>query len=323
MTAADQLLDVVIARRVYETDDIVALELVAVNGGPLPPFEPGAHVDVHVGGGVVRQYSLCNDPAEHDRYRLAVLREAASRGGSLEIHRTFVAARAVQISPPRNRFPLVEDARLSVLIAGGIGVTPLMTMAHRLQRLGADFIFHYCTRSRDRAAFLGELARATFADRVRFHHDDGDAAQRFVAETALPSPQPGTHLYVCGPAGFMAYVTGAAKAAGWPADHVHTEYFSRDTDVDVTGDRFTVTAARSGVTVEVPPDRTIAQQLLDHGVVVPLACEQGICGTCITGVLEGVPDHRDWYQTDAEKATNSHIMVCCSRAKTALLVLDL
>ncbi len=311
-------LDVRIARREDVATDIVALELVAPQGGELPPFEAGAHVDVVVEPGLMRQYSLCNDPRERHRYRLGVLRDPASRGGSEGVHRRFAEGQVIQIGRPRNNFPLATDDRPAVLLAGGIGLTPLMAMAHALQARGTPFVLHQCARSADRVAFAAELAASAFAGSVRVHLDDGPPAQRFSLDEALADSN--AHLYVCGPEGFIDFVTAGAAARGWPAERVHVEHFKAE--VPQVGAAFTVVAARSGVTVEVPEGTSVAQALIAAGVDIPLSCEQGICGTCLVPVLQGTPDHRDEYQTDEEKAANTHMTPCCSRACSARLVLD-
>ena len=319
MSTTAETIEVRILRRTEAAEGIIALDLAAPEGVLLPAFEAGAHVDVHVGPGVVRQYSLCNDPAESSRYRLGILLDPQSRGGSSEIHRSFAEGRTIRISVPRNNFRLEETATKSILLGGGIGVTPLLAMAFRLHALGKDFELHYCTRSRDRTAFMEDIARASFADRVFIHHDDGPPEQRF-DPASLPRPEAGIHLYVCGPTGFMDWVIGGAKARGYDDDHIHKEYFNAE--VDVSGDSFVVEARRSGKTVTVPADKSIADALSAVGVALPLSCEQGVCGTCLVDVIEGIPDHRDMYQTDAEKASNKQITPCCSRAKTPKLVLD-
>jgi vanillate O-demethylase ferredoxin subunit len=311
-------LDVRIARREDTATDTVALELVALDGGELPPFEAGAHVDVVVAPGLMRQYSLCNDPRERHRYRLGVLRDPASRGGSESVHRHFAEGQVIRIGRPRCNFPLAADDRPAVLVAGGIGITPLLSMAHALHTRGTPFVLHHCARSADRAAFAHELAASAFAPSVRSHHDDGPPAQRFALDEALADTR--GHLYVCGPEGFIEFVTQGAAARGWPAERVHVEHFKAG--VSQTGTAFTVVAARSGVSVQVPEGRSVAQALIEAGVDIPLSCEQGICGTCLVPVLEGTPEHRDEYQTDEEKAANTHMTPCCSRARSARLVLD-
>jgi ferredoxin-NADP reductase len=319
LSGSDEFLEVTIQRRTVEADGIVSLDLAAADGVFLPAFEAGAHVDVHVGPGVVRQYSLCNDPAETHRYRLAVLLEPESRGGSSGIHALEVG-RTIRIGVPRNNFKLVEGATHHVLMAGGIGVTPLLAMAYRLHAQGASFELHYCTRSRTRTAFLEDIAAASFAGQVTIHHDDGPAEQRFAPETGLPAPAPGVHLYVCGPTGFMDWVIAGARARGYTEDHLHLEYFTAE--ISMAGDSFTVEARRSGKVVQVPSGKSIAEALAEIGIDLPLSCEQGVCGTCLTDVIAGLPDHRDMYQTDGEKAANKQITPCCSRSLSAVLVLD-
>jgi vanillate monooxygenase ferredoxin subunit len=322
-TGTRDAFEVVIARRTTEADGIVSLELVRSDGQRLPPFEAGAHVDVYLDDGVVRQYSLCSDPAQCDRYRLGILREPQSRGGSAAIHQTFVESRTIRISAPRNNFVLKETAAKSILMAGGIGITPLMAMAYRLHRMGAPFILHYCARTIDRAAFRFELEQAAFRDSVFFHYDDDRSVGPFDVAAALQDATADAQLYVCGPEGFMKHVLECAHATAWTAERIHMEYFSREVPLDAGDSTFTVVAQRSGVTVEVGPSETIAQTLLGRGVTVELACEQGICGTCLTRVVAGIPDHRDLYQTEDEKATNAQMTICCSRARSPTLVLDI
>lgn len=316
-----ELLQVQVARRRSEAEGVVLLEFVPVAGASLPAFEAGCHVDVHVGPGVIRQYSLCNDPRETHRYVFGVLREPQSRGGSEAIHAGFAEGQTLRISHPRNNFRLVESAKHTILAGGGIGITPILAMAWRLDAIGASFELHYCARSLARAAFKDLLRSAPFADKVILHLDDGPDDQRFNVDKYLAAPKADTHLYACGPGGFMDYVTGGAKRLGWAENHIHVEYFS--TTVDTTGEVFTVRAARSGLTLPVPANKTIAEVLLAANIDVPLSCEQGVCGTCLTSVLEGVPDHRDMFLTNDEKAANKQMTVCCSRSKTRVLVLDI
>jgi ferredoxin-NADP reductase/phenylpropionate dioxygenase-like ring-hydroxylating dioxygenase large terminal subunit len=311
---------VMIARVTREAERVVALDLVACDGGELPEFAAGAHIDVHVATGIVRQYSLCGDPADRSRYRIAVLLEAASRGGSATIHDAFHAGRRVRITAPRNNFALDAAAPRHVLVAGGIGVTPLIAMAHALHRAGADFTLHYCAHSRETAPFLAELEASPFRDAIDIHLGADKAAPRFDAAAVL-AREAGAHVYVCGPARLQDQVAAAAAGLAWETARVHRERFTAD--VDRGGDPFTVVAARGGITVEVPPGRGIAQVLAEHGVAIPISCEQGVCGTCVTRVLKGEVDHRDLFLTDAEKATHERMTVCCSRARAGeVLVLD-
>jgi len=305
-----------------EAEGIAGFELGRADGGALPAFSAGSHVDVHVPGGPIRQYSLCNDAGERHRYRIAVLRDPQTRGGSAGLHDGVNVGDLLTISEPRNHFPLVH-AKRTVLLAGGIGITPLLCMAQRLHAIAADFELHYCTRSVERTAFREEIAAAPFAQRVHFHFDDGDAAQKLDLPKALGARDAGTHLYVCGPTGFIQHVTQTAQGLGWPAEQVHLEYFGAAPQ-DSSGDRaFQVKVASRGQLIPVLADQTVIQALQAHGVEVLVSCEQGVCGTCITRVLEGECDHRDLYFTDEEKAKNDQFTPCISRAKGGLLVLDL
>jgi len=301
--------------------DICLFELAAPDGAALPAFSAGAHVDVHLPGGLVRQYSLCNRPGETHRYCLGVLREAASRGGSAAMHALETGA-LLEVGAPRNLFPLVADARHSVLLAGGIGITPILAMAEQLRTSGASFELHYCTRSPARTPFRERLAEPGLREHTRVYHDDAPAAQRADLDAIVGTPDDGKHLYVCGPAGFIEAVLGQARAAGWREANLHREYFAAP-PAEATGGAFQVKLAASGRLVEVGAEQSVVQALAAHGVEVPTSCEQGICGTCLTRVLEGEPDHRDQYLTDEERAANDQFLPCCSRARTPVLVLDL
>jgi vanillate O-demethylase ferredoxin subunit len=315
-------LEVRVASKTCEADGICSYELVALDGAPLPSFEAGAHIDVHLPGGLVRQYSLCNPPGETQRYQIGVLRDPASRGGSQAMHDHIEPGSVLTISAPKNHFPLVDAAR-TLLLAGGIGVTPILAMAEALSAKGAVFEMHYSARSPERAAFRERIGASGFAAQVHFHYDSGDAAQQLDLARLLAVPDPGTHVYVCGPQGFIDHVLGGAQGYGWPAAQLHVEYFGAAA-VDTGGDRaFDVKLASSGRIVTVPAGATVLKALAAEGVAIPYSCEEGVCGTCLTRVLEGVPEHRDLYLTEEEQAANDQFMPCCSRAKTALLVLDL
>jgi ferredoxin-NADP reductase/phenylpropionate dioxygenase-like ring-hydroxylating dioxygenase large terminal subunit len=311
---------VVIAKVSHEAERVVALDLVAEDGRELPPFEAGAHIDVHIATGIVRQYSLCGDPADRARYRIAVLLEAQSRGGSATIHDAFHPGRRVRITSPRNNFALQDTAHEAVLVAGGIGVTPLIAMAHTLHAQGRPFTLHYCGHSRATMPFLDELAVSPFAKSIQLYIANDPESRRFdpaAVFAAARDPQ----IYVCGPARLQNAVIAAAEALG-VLDCVQRERFTAD--VDRKGAPFTVQTARSGMTLEIPADRSIAQILAEYGLDVPVACEQGVCGTCVTKMLSGAGDHRDLYLSTEEKAANERITICCSRAAAGeVLVLDL
>ncbi|AUG01907.1 oxidoreductase [Pseudomonas sp. 09C 129] len=318
---SDQLLKVVVRKREEQGEGVVVLDLSDASGQPLPAFEAGAHVDIHLKAGLVRQYSLCGDPANASAYRLGVLKDPASRGGSVAVHEWLQEGREIEISLPRNHFPLASDARRSILIGGGIGITPMVAMAYALNARGSDFELHYCGRSRSRSAFLDELGSAAFASRLHTHFDDEAVEQKLDLSRVLGTPQAGVHLYVCGPSGFMDWIIAQALEAGYADDHVHREYFQ--VEVDTSGAGFEVVAQRSGKTVQVVEGQSIVEALAAVGIRIEVSCEQGVCGTCLCDVIEGEPDHRDVYLTDDEKSANDQILVCCSRAKSKKLVLDI
>ena len=316
-------LEVRVQARRTEALDICSFELVACAGQTLPAFTAGSHIDVHLPNGLTRQYSLCNDPAESHRYQIAVLREPASRGGSQQMHEAVLEGQQLRISMPKNHFALAPDVAHSLLLAGGIGVTPILAMAQRLSAVGASFEMHYCTRSRERAAFLERMAGSTFAQQVNTHFDDGEAAQRLDLERLLANPTSGKHLYVCGPKGFMDAVLGTARRCGWPEGQLHWEFFAAEVTKSASDASFSVKVASSGQVVEVAAEQTIVEALAACGVVVETSCEQGVCGTCLTRVLEGEPEHRDSYLMPEEQQKNDQMLPCCSRSRSAMLVLDL
>ncbi|MDH5709098.1 MAG: PDR/VanB family oxidoreductase [Hylemonella sp.] len=320
---AETSLQVRVARKAVEAEDIVTLELVATDGRALPAFSAGSHIDLTLPGGITRQYSLCNDPQETQRYLIGVLREPASRGGSQAVHERVREGDVLSISAPKNHFPLAHEAKKSLLLAGGIGVTPILCMAERLAHGGADFEMHYASRSPARTAFRARIAAAGFADRVQFHFDDGAAAQKLDLPQLLAQPEAGTHLYVCGPRGFMDAVLATARAQGWPEDRLHYEFFGAELARSDADAGFEIKLASSGRIVRVPKDQTVTQALSAAGIEIMVSCEQGVCGTCLTRVLEGVPDHKDSYLTPEEQAANDQFTPCCSRAKTSQLLLDL
>jgi vanillate O-demethylase ferredoxin subunit len=311
-------LDTIVDARHDATARIVVLDLVSPDDIELPEFAAGAHVDVLVDGAVklVRQYSLCGPPHDRTRYRLAVLAETVSRGGSLGMHRLRKGDR-LQISYPRNRFGVAAEARRHLLVAGGIGITPLLAMAHALDATGAQYRLHYCARSRADAAFVDELERNSH---VRFHFDDGPDDQRFNPATGIGPPDTETAIYVCGPGGFMDFVISSALGAGWPAEAIHKERF---TPVEsAAGGTFTVRLAKTGGSYQIRDGESILDVLLANDVDAPYSCQQGICGECVVRVLAGEPDHRDDVLTDRERA-DGMFTPCSSRAHSPILELDL
>jgi len=315
---ADPWLDVEIAESFIAATDILSLELRAVNGQRLPKYEAGAHIDVFVSPGLVRQYSLTGDCSNESTYRLGILLDPSSRGGSKEIHEKFAIGKRIRIGHPRNNFQLVP-ANHSILFAGGIGITPILSMAYELESQGASWELHYCGRSNDRLAFQTEMMR--FKNKVQIHVDNGPQEQALNIHAVLQQLAVDRHLYVCGPNGFMEFVVDAAQLSGWQSECIHLERFGAEVDTD--GEVFSVVAQRSGIRFDVAPGETINSKLAANGIDVPVSCQSGVCGTCLTRVLDGVPDHRDFVQTDFEKASNERITVCCSRSKSNTLVLDI
>lgn len=310
----------------YLADEINAYELVDPNGAPLAPFTAGAHIDVFLPDGKARQYSLANDPAETHRYEFAVQRETDGSSGSRAVFDLMQVGRIISIGGPRNNFPLSDSAEHSLLLAGGIGITPMMSMLRHLHRAGADFNMHYCTRNLAKTAFREALAPHIETGRVLIHHDEGDPEKSLDIETLLRERSDGTHLYFCGPTGFMK----AAKAASehWPADAVHCEYFKPDEKaqslshgVDTTKAEFQIKLAGSGAVYDVPHGKSIVQVLREQGIEVETSCESGLCGTCRTRYLGGEPEHNDYVLNDHEQ--DEFVMICSARSKTPLLVLDL
>ena len=300
-----------LARRADMTPDIARFELVALEGQTLPAFAAGAHVEVVIAPEYLRQYSLAGDPADASKYVLGVLREAQGRGGSALMHRAFREGRRVFISPPINHFPLEERARRSLLFGGGIGVTPLLSMAHRLHAIGADFELHYSVHSRAQAGFLEDLDAAPWKARVVLHVSDEGVRADF--EALVPAYTQGHHLYTCGSARYMDGVIAAAEAKGWPEEALHKEYFSVPEPPDYVNHPFVLRLARSGRTIEVPAARSATEVLEDAGIHVEVKCSDGICGTCAVRHLAGEIEHRDYVLSAKERETR--MILCCSRAK--------
>lgn len=317
---APDTIGVTIARRWRVCEGVVALDLVPQEGAALPAVEPGAHINLHLAPGLVRSYSLCGDPGNRSIYRIAVLREEPSRGGSAAVHDALREGDSLRIGRPRNHFRMAAGQRRAVLVAGGIGITPLMTMAHGLLRAGTPFVLHYAARTVERAPFLERLRAGPIGAHLRTYIGGRAGGQAFDPRSALDGVGD-AHIYVCGPGRLIDDVLETARTLGIPDDRLHTERFTAD--VDKTGTPFTVTAARSGLTAEVPADRSIAEVLTGLGIEVPLSCEQGVCGICLTGVVAGRPDHRDQCQSESEKAAGNRIAVCCSRSATPHLTLEL
>ncbi|NNP73566.1 Vanillate O-demethylase oxidoreductase [Acinetobacter defluvii] len=314
------LYHVVVKNRHVEGENIAVMEFEAATSTILPKIEAGAHIDVHLPNGMVRQYSLCQNPKHQGVFRLGILRDPESRGGSVSAFDDLKEGMTIQVSEPKNLFPLVK-AKHSVLIGGGIGITPLITMAYQLAQEGASFELHYCGASPERCAFVDEIKNGELAAFTTFHFKSEGASHREFFEAAIKDINAESHIYTCGPNGFMDWVINLASTQHFPDSQIHKEYFQ--VDVETGGDAFEVVAQQSGKIIMVDAEETILQALAREGIEIEMSCEQGVCGTCMCDVIEGEPDHRDVYFTDEEKASNEQILVCCSRSKSARLVLDI
>jgi ferredoxin-NADP reductase len=310
-----------VAAVIAETPDIRTLCLVRDDGRPFEPYQAGAHVDVTGPTGMVRQYSLCGPPDDRKSLLIAVKREAESRGGSDALH-TVVAGDKLEVGSPRNLLTLSPRADKHVLVAGGIGVTPLLSMAHQLHEDGSDFELHYFARSRVDAAFTELLEqRVGFSDRVRLHFGVPRGDQHAVLAGVAAGLTATGHVYTCGPQGFMDQVTVAfAPVVG--EEHVHVEHFTA-AEIDTSADRPFTVELDTGEVFPIPADRSILSVLTDNGIDVFKSCEEGICGSCVSGVLEGTPDHRDNCLSASDKATGNQMALCVSRALTDKLVIEL
>jgi ferredoxin-NADP reductase len=306
------------------THDASAFEFRRVDGAPLPPFTAGAHVDLILPNGVRRSYSLCNAQEESHRYVVGVKRASPSRGASTFLHDQLRVGSEIEIAPPRNNFPLVESAPHSVLIAGGIGITPIWSMLQRLVALGASWELHYASRTPKDAAFLDELERLATPDarRLRFAFSREAGGARLDLDEIVAAAPASSHFYACGPAQMLsAYERATAHV---PNEQVHLERFSAaDAAVQRATSGFEIILARSDRTLQVPAEKSILDVLLDDGVEVAFSCMDGVCGSCKVEVLDGMPDHRDVILGAEERAVNRTMMVCCSRAVSERLVLDL
>jgi vanillate O-demethylase ferredoxin subunit len=320
MNKTDKTIEVLLRSITYEADDVISLDLRPVATRTLPAFAAGAHIELQLRNGLQRNYSLANPQHERHRYCVAVLKEAAGRGGSRLIHETLRAGDILPVSLPRNNFPLVETAECSLLIAGGIGITPIWCMVQRLVELGRRWKLLYAVRSRRRAAFLDEILALNATQDVDLHFDDESEGAFINLDAVVQDAAPGTHLYCCGPLPMLAAFERAT--ARLPSDTVHVEYFAAKEPVAVSGG-FDVVLARSGRSVFVPEHSTILDALVAAGIAVEHSCLEGVCGTCETKVLEGIPDHRDMVLSAQERTSNRTMMICCSGSKAGRLVLDL
>ena len=318
-TTADEVdLRLRVTRRRTGAEGVVVLDLADPSGADLPEWSPGAHVDLRLPGEVTRQYSLCGDPADRTTWRIGVLREAQGRGGSQHVHEALHEGAEVDVRGPRNHFELVPSPRY-LFIAGGIGITPLLPMLAAAEAAGAEWELHYGGRSRRSMAFLEALEEAT-GTRVTLHPQD--EVGLIDLDRLLGTPRPDTRVYCCGPEPLLQAVE--RHCADWPVGSLHLERFApKDVGGPVLTGSFEVELATSGLSLTVPPEKSVLQVVEEAGIAVLSSCQEGTCGTCETPVLGGVVDHRDSLLTPAEQAANDTMFICVSRAACPRLVLEL
>jgi vanillate O-demethylase ferredoxin subunit len=320
MTSEPDFFDVRVNSITFEAEGVHSFELRHPDGSRLPSFTAGSHIELHLANGMQRSYSLINPPGDDRRYTIAISRDAKSRGGSRYIHDKLQVGQTVRIGRPRNNFELDETAPHSVLISGGIGITPMLSMIERLEQLNRSWHLYLCSRSRSHAAFLDALVER-FGNQARLSIHLDDEAGHVVDLAGIVASSPAdAHLYCCGPGPMLdAFLAAAAHR---PQNQVHVEYFTAKEAPAVEGG-FRVVLSKSNREFSVAPGQTILQTLLDQGLDVPHSCMEGICGACETKVLEGQPDHRDVVLTEDERSASKTMMICCSGCKSEHLVLDL
>lgn len=311
-----------------EARDVMSIELRDPARKALPAFAPGAHLEITLppregeAHGLIRHYSLCNTSTECDRYLVAVGRAENSRGGSVAMHEVVRLGTILTVRPPRNNFPLTATAGHYRFVAGGIGITPILSMIRWCDAHGKSWSLLYCSRNRPRTAFYEELR--AFGDRVTFHFDDESRGQHADFERALAEPQDDEHVYCCGPRPLMLAVEAAGMSR--PEGSVHFEWFTAKEVAHappVATDVFDIVLRSSGLRLQVVPEKSILETLEDNGVSIPFSCREGLCRTCETGLCGGEADHRDLVLTEDERNAQKSVMVCVSRSKTPTLELDL
>jgi vanillate O-demethylase ferredoxin subunit len=311
-------IDMRVTAIIYAGPGVNLYEVRPISGDPVPPFDAGAHVDLYLSNGLVRQYSIASDPQDRDRYVLGIKFDTLGRGGSRFVHESVRAGTVIPISMPRSTFSLVEDGKRAVFIAGGIGVTPFLSMAQRASRIGMDWKLYVAVRTRADLAVLSAIQNQ--GGRVATHVDEAHGNRPIDLAGIVRSVSPDTHLYCCGPSPMLKVFE--QETSSRESRYNHIERFSNDLPA-ATAAGYTVQLARSNLTVKVEAGQTIIDALRREGIDVTTSCEQGVCGSCETKIVAGRPDHRDVILTDDEKASNRTMMICCSGSLDDVLVLDL
>ncbi|MEH2549258.1 vanillate O-demethylase ferredoxin subunit [Bradyrhizobium sp. AZCC 2262] len=312
-----------VAKKVQRAPDVYSFELVPTSGASLPEYTPGAHIDVEIEAGIVRPYSLYGDPGDRTRYCIAVKRSAESRGGSSALHSHTAVGSILRVGAPRNLFQLNSEAKPRMFLAAGIGITPIFCMTNWLFQRGEDFCLHYSARSSREAAFYEEICSSGLRGHVTFHFSKDGSSQRIDLRALEQRMRSFAEIYVCGPAGYMKDVCETAHRAGYEPANVHCELFIGEDPRVEENSSFEVELAKTGKILVVPPEHSVAEILNQNGVSVGLSCGQGLCGSCLTGVLAGQIDHRDRYLTEEERSRHDCFTPCCSRALSSRLVIDL
>ncbi|MBL4800297.1 MAG: oxidoreductase [Emcibacter sp.] len=303
------------------TAEVTKYHFARTDGTDMPAFDAGAHIDVVVAPEFFRQYSLSSDPSDLSNYQIALLREEDGRGGSKLMHRIFQEGRKIFISPPHNHFPLDETAEKSYLMGGGIGITPMIAMAHSLHKLGKDFELHYSCSSRSKAGFLNDFSNVPWSHKVHLHFSD--EGSRVNLEALFADTNENHHIYVCGPERFIAAVLEAGISAGFSEDNLHREYFTTPEAPDYVNHAFRLKLAKSGKDIYVPENKSATDALADAGIQVDVKCSDGLCGVCACGLLDGDVEHRDFVLS--KKGRSEKIILCSSRArmKDGVITIDL
>jgi vanillate monooxygenase ferredoxin subunit len=318
----DALRSVIVAKKAVEAHNMVSFELVDPDGAELPAFSAGSHLDVTIPGGLVRQYSLCNSSSERHRYVIGVWKDANSRGGSVALHQSVNEGDTLQVSLPRNRFRVPRNTKSAVLIARGIGATPVLSIADYLKSQNIPFEFHYVYALMSPNSFATMIAESSFAENTKYYREATEDNQLLNPAEVLASQAEDTQLFICGVDWWMDPIVALAKQKGWPEERIHVERFTAKLAAPLLDKVFEVKIASTGAVFQIPGDKTITALLEEKGVKIPTSCEQGMCGTCKVKVLEGEADHRD-KRLSPEQRAEGYFLACVSRAKGDLLVLDL
>jgi vanillate O-demethylase ferredoxin subunit len=318
----DTLRPVIVAKRTDEAHKMVAFELVDPNGAELPAFSAGSHIDVTIPGGLVRQYSLCNSSKERDRYVIGVWNDANSRGGSKALHEQVKAGDVLQIGLPRNRFRVPRSTKRAILLARGIGATPILSIADYLKSQNIPFEFHYVYAMMSPGSFHGMITQSSFAENTKFYYEASELNQLLNPAAILSDRSDDMQLFVCGADWWQDPIINTAKQKGWAEERIHVERFTAKVPAAILDKVFEVKIASTGIVYKIPGDKTVTAFLEEQGVKIPTSCEQGMCGTCRIKIVEGEADHRD-KRLSLQQKEEGFFIPCVSRAKSEVLVLDL